>query len=375
MRLATGSLSRYDRPVATTNKGPTVPPLKEQKTMTNKPKFTFCISGKYWVFRRGKVKVSLPGQPGEAEFESRYSELVAMTEAVRASEPAKPETSSLAWLIDSYLDSVQFKVRKPRTKRDYQTTFEFIKKHLGTEPYRLVTRGMVRTFYEKVADAGTIRKAGKVRDCLCLLYSWADRRELVPEDYNPALKVEKLKVDIIHHPTWSEEEIDLYLRDCPTNLKTAILLALYTGQRISDVVEMDWTQYLGDFIRVKQSKTGTPLSLRVHPELKAHLEAVRTPFGGRMVRSVRGKPMQANALTQWVKRHLKSVAAMPQDRTMHGLRYAAAARLEEAGCSIVEITSVTGHKAYAMGMQYASQRKSATLASEKQEAYEAANRA
>jgi len=38
--------------------------------------------------------------------------------------------------------------------------------------------------------------------------------------------------------------------------------------------------------------------------------------------------------------------------TFHGLRYTAAARLAEAGCSSKEIASVTGHKSLAMIEKY-----------------------
>ncbi|MCZ6773322.1 MAG: tyrosine-type recombinase/integrase, partial [Proteobacteria bacterium] len=36
----------------------------------------------------------------------------------------------------------------------------------------------------------------------------------------------------------------------------------------------------------------------------------------------------------------------------HGLRYTAAARLAEAGCSLKEIASITGHKSLAMIEKY-----------------------
>ena len=38
--------------------------------------------------------------------------------------------------------------------------------------------------------------------------------------------------------------------------------------------------------------------------------------------------------------------------TFHGLRYTAAARLAEAGCSLKEIASVTGHKSLGMIEKY-----------------------
>ncbi|OWV34381.1 hypothetical protein B5C34_13550 [Pacificimonas flava] len=50
------------------------------------------------------------------------------------------------------------------------------------------------------------------------------------------------------------------------------------------------------------------------------------------------------------------------DRSMHGLRYAAAGRLEAAGCTVVECTSVLGHRAYQMALKYMAQRRSSEAA-------------
>ncbi len=38
--------------------------------------------------------------------------------------------------------------------------------------------------------------------------------------------------------------------------------------------------------------------------------------------------------------------------TFHGLRYTAAARLAEAGCSLKEIASITGHRSLGMLAKY-----------------------
>ena len=54
----------------------------------------------------------------------------------------------------------------------------------------------------------------------------------------------------------------------------AMMLALYTGQRRSDLVHIEWSDYNGT-IHVVQRKTGVEVWIPVHPKLKAHLEAMR----------------------------------------------------------------------------------------------------
>jgi integrase len=127
------------------------------------------------------------------------------------------------------------------------------------------------------------------------LYSWADESDLVPAEFNPA-KMKRLKVRQKSIVPWSEEEIALFLSHCPAWLKTPILLALHTGQRREDVAAMEWDNFQGASIRVRQSKTGEPLDIACHKELRAHLMSVKTKFGGPIARTAKGRPFTANGL-------------------------------------------------------------------------------
>jgi len=154
---------------------------------------------------------------------------------------------------------------------------------------------------------------------------------------------------------------ELFLARCEPFMATPVLLALYTGQRREDLVTMKWSDYHDGVIRVRQNKTGEPLDLPCHPKLRAHLDGKRTGFGGMIIRSAGGRPMNASALSAALGRAVVAIDEMPH-RSWHGLRYLAAGKLEEAGCSVVEITSVIGHRTYQMAMQYISQRKAAAAA-------------
>jgi len=52
----------------------------------------------------------------------------------------------------------------------------------------------------------------------------------------------------------------------------AMDLAPYSGQRLGDCIRMTWRDYDGLSIRVKQQKTGNPLTIHVHPSLKTALD-------------------------------------------------------------------------------------------------------
>ncbi len=129
----------------------------------------------------------------------------------------------------------------------------------------------------------------------------------------------------------------------------ALELALYTGQRQGDVLAMTWHDYDGEQIKVVQSKTGTKLLIPVHSALKEALDTQErvSPI---ILTTKTGRPFTgSNFRSHFVK---TTKAAGLYGLTFHGLRYTAATRLADAGCTLKEIASVTGHKSFAMIEKY-----------------------
>jgi integrase len=323
--------------------------------------FTYVIGGKYWRFRRGDLKAPLPGKPGDAAFHKRYGELVAQSER----KAPQIEQDSFAWLIAKYRKSAEFNALRPLTREDYDKTLTVIERDLGDQPFALTTTAMVKAVRDDYA--ATPRKAHKLRQMLSRLYSWAGEESLVTAGLNPASHVKRLKTRAKPITPWSEAEIATFLAATPLWLQTPILLALCTGQRREDVVRMTWADYQGAFIRVRQSKTGEPLDIACHKVLRSHLSAIKTTFGGPIARTAKGRPFTANALSQAVRRQIGEMPSFPKDRSVHGLRYAAAARLDEAGCTLSEAVAVLGHRTYQMAHRYMAQRRASEAALAKQE--------
>jgi integrase len=329
--------------------------------------FTYVIGGKYWRFRRGELKAALPGKPGDPAFHSRYAELVALSEG-KTPEKAR---GSLSWLIETYRKSAEFNALRPLTREDYDKTLTVLEREFvdpdskQSLPFALITFRIVKRVRDE--HAATPRKAHKIRQMTSRLYSWAAENDLIDPDVNPAAKIKRLKTRSHSIAVWSEEEIRLFLSHCPAWLKTAVLLALYTGQRREDIVKMAWDAFQGSIIRVRQSKTGEPLDIACHRELRAHLAAIKTSFGGPIARTAQGRPFTANSLSQAVRRQVEEIDGMPKNRSLHGLRYAAAARLDQAGCSVTEAVAVLGHRTYEMALKYMAQRRASEAALAKQE--------
>ena len=97
------------------------------------------------------------------------------------------------------------------------------------------------------------------------IFSWARDRNWI--EHSPMAGVRKLPGGSI--ATWTEVEARLAMRALPEPLRRAVVLAYHTGQRRGDLVRLPWTAYDGRTIRLRQQKTGAPLVLPVHPELRA----------------------------------------------------------------------------------------------------------
>lgn len=319
--------------------------------------FTFIVKGRYWYFRRAGLQTRIPGKPGDREFHARYDELRALTDP---KVEAKLDRSTFRWLTAEYRASAEFKALRDTTQTDYFNTLDLIDAELGDQPYRLTTRAMVKAVRDD--HAATPRKAHKIRQMVSRLYSWADEADLVPAGFNPAAGIKRLKVRSEPIIPWSEEEITAFLAKAPGHLQTAVMLALCTGQRAADVVAMDWSAYQGAFIRVRQSKTGEALDIACHPTLRKHLDRIRTAFKGPIVRAASGRPYSANGFSKAIYDLGNKIDGWPGNRSPHGLRYAAAGRLEEAGVTPADASAVLGHRTYQMAMKYLSQRKQSAAA-------------
>lgn len=333
--------------------------------------YTYCSTKQlkhgpreYWRFRHGGIDCPLPGNPATSTAAMRkYAELMDQAARIEA-KAVGPAPRSFAWLAQTYRASAEFTQLAPSTQMDYGKTLDnLLVPALGPERFDCITRSTIKLVRDKVLRQGkAARTANKVKQVASLLYSWAEDEELLPEGMaNPGRALKKLKGKAVPIEIWSAEEVALFLQHADPHLTTAILLALHTGQRAGDVVAMEWSDHLGNMIRVRQNKTDEPLTIPCHPVLAAHLKQIRTRFAGPILRMADGKPTNANALASALYRQVKRTPGMPH-RSMHGLRYAAAGELMQAGCTVHQISAIIGHRTYQMAMKYLGQRAEAEAA-------------
>ena len=118
------------------------------------------------------------------------------------------------------------------------------------------------------------------------------------------------------------------------------MLALWTGQRQGDLLRLPWAAYDGTRIRLRQSKTGTPVSVKVGAPLKVALDAAPRVCPVILV-TLKGRPWTTDGFrTSWWKACAKAGIS---GVTFNDLRGTAVTRLAIVGCTEAEIAAITGH--------------------------------
>jgi integrase len=184
---------------------------------------------------------------------------------------------------------------------------------------------------------------------------------------DPTHSVKRVHKVTREHEPWPQELIERFLREARPSLRWAVKLALYTGQRRSDLVKMKWSQFDGEYIEVRQQKTGAMLSIPCHKALRAELETMPR-IAETILVGERGAPLIGDSLSVMVRRQLREMGI--DGYAIHGLRKNAAVELANAGCDAFEIAAITGHRTVGMVQHYAKrhdQRRRARSAMDKWE--------
>lgn len=254
---------------------------------------------------------------------------------------------SLAALIADFKGSPEWAAKADSTKQQYAIYLKPWEKTGGAA--RQVTRRDVLTIRDAIAATRGNGAASVFVRITSTLFSWAIEREWVA--HNPATKIKGLPIG--EFPAWTDDQVDAALDRFPEDLRRVVVLAIYTGQRRSDLCSMTWSSYDGKTIRLRQKKTKADLAIPVHPVLKAELDAWKAERGDsvQILHRANGQAWRPQKLSIEMQRWTAKIG-FPAHHNVHGLRKVAARRLAEAGCSTNEIAAVTGHKTLGMVQHY-----------------------
>ncbi|MCB1470701.1 MAG: tyrosine-type recombinase/integrase [Rhizobiaceae bacterium] len=296
--------------------------------------------------RKGQPKVRLPGPPGSPDFNDAYRAALEGRLSEAKTKVGEIIPGSLRELCIKYYTSADYLQLDPRTQRTRRSILDRFcqNKNDGDKPYRLLDTSHIISRRDAMIDRP--EAANGMVKTLRLLFNFAIKAKLVT--HNPASGIKKLEGNPEGFHSWTPDEIAQFEAVFPigTKARLALALALYTGQRRSDLavlgkqhVRNGWlvfTQFKG------RNRRPVKLEIPIAPELQRIIDATECGELTFLVTEY-GRPFTADGLgnkfQEW-----RDEAGLPSHCALHGLRKAAAARLAEAGCTEREIMSITGHQ-------------------------------
>lgn len=302
-------------------------------------------------FRRGKAPLVRLPDPSDPDFLTAYT-------AARRGRPLAPATRTVSGLIRSYGQSSRWTKLAPRTMADYRKVLDYLRDKIGDRNAVAITRPLILEAME--ANAHRARFANYLAQVASILCEHAV--DLGWREENPVKGIRKLKLKGEGFSPWPAPAIEAYRAAATGNAALVCELCLGTGQRISDVRAMRWSDIDGAGIRLKQGKTGAELWVPFTARLAALL--AETPRRGLTILAGHdSRPLSARAVSYAVD--VARVASGTKPWTIHGWRANAASWLYEAGCTDAQVQSITGHASAAQARRYgrgARQRLLATAA-------------
>lgn len=263
------------------------------------------------------------------------------------------EAHAIHMLALAYYDSPEFKKLSPRWQSTTRYYVGLIEDELGwmTLP-DLNDRAARDEFYAlRDAHADYPAKADKLMDVLRRLLAWGYERNRIT--INHAVKIPHLvssnapRADFV----WTDEWEAAFLAVARPEMANLFRVALFTGLRQSDLCGLRWSDFDGQWLVVKPSKTQHSTGVSVHypvhafPPLADLLADLPRSSEYILTTDHYAQPWRPENLK---KRWRETMAAAGSDLGSSGLRFhdirgTTVTRLYDAGCTDAEVASVTGH--------------------------------
>lgn len=321
-----------------------------------------------YYFRHQGRRWPLP-DPGAPGFWEAY-ELCRKEIETRAEPPVVVTflRGSFGWAIGQFLASKEFAERAELTRRYSRRLLDELRKSYGAGLMRDMQPRHVKQWRNEMRDAHSTSVADVAISLISNVWQYTDEYldlDLVADPTKGISRIHKGKKE---REAWPPELIDRFIAVAPQNLRLAIKLLLFTGQRRSDVVKMTRQSFDGVSIEVRQQTTKVPLCIHCHEDLQAELVALPAEQQFLLIKERGQGPYTPAGLSVAFHRVLRGLGV--KGYSVHGLRKNAGAALADAGCTPHEIAAVTGHKTLAMVSLYtkrADQKRSAKSAISKWE--------
>lgn len=332
-----------------------------------------------WRFRRsGKKDVMLPGEPHSDEFNHAYQmAVVGQSNNVIAHQNfTSPRSMKAAY--HRLKETRDWYDLDDKSKRRYQQTIERIlsipvgRSTIGDGAIDELKRNHVKYILDQFRDTPYMERI--VLICIRKLIYVAIDEEWIEVD--PTFNIKRNpKTD--GHKAWPADIMARYEHywDIGTRQRTAYALALWLGNRASDICRLKWSDLTTksimengelreiegfEFVQFKGRKYGRTIFLPITPMLAEALAPLDRSSEAVLLSS-HNRPYKDATITvrmaEWC-----SKAGIPPGYTLHGLRKALGVKLAEADASTRQLMETLGHNNIAFAELYSREASQIRLA-------------
>lgn len=198
--------------------------------------------------------------------------ILAVQEWARLHQAEPTERMTVAWLIAKYLGSPAFEAVGSGTQADYRYALDKLIEAFGDAPIDQVKASHV-TLYIEHRSRSSKHRALREKSVLSMLYAWAIERDFCK--FNPAGAVKTKKLPGRKAVYITDDMLDAVYEQSPQDLRDAIDLAYYIGQRPGDLLDMTLVRIRDGMLEYRQNKTGTPQRIALIGALAEVIERIQ----------------------------------------------------------------------------------------------------
>lgn len=303
----------------------------------------------YYYHRTTGTRLS--GKPGSPTFIADYEA------AERAISERK--RGSFESLVRDFTLSPEFAARGEGTRREYIRMLRKAEQKFASLPLAALNDPRVRQDFTDwradVARSSGLREGDNRLAVISAMLSWGVDTGRIRQ--NHLLNFKRLYRSDRAEIVWLPEHVAAFMNTAPLELQRALILALHTGQRQGDLLQLRWSNYDGEYISLRQAKSkragfrGKLINIPCTAALRSMLDGM-DQTSDFILKTKTGQPFKKRYFSRlWsesmIAANIESVKfphiEEPQELHFHDLRGTAVTMLNEAGCAIGEIVAITGH--------------------------------
>ncbi|WP_091739879.1 tyrosine-type recombinase/integrase [Phenylobacterium immobile] len=306
--------------------------------------------GEYWYAWRGGPRILKAVAKTTAallrEVEAQAAEAAI---AYKAAVKPAPSGAFLDGLITKFLSPPEghelpahLAKLSPRTVGDLRTALDVVRTDLGElELAALAADGARKVLLDwRGRYASTPKTADTRMEALAKVLKWAKDNDEIRS--NPIEEWPRLYHANRAEVVWTKADLIKLLRGSPAPFRTAVLLAIFTGFRGSDLVRVAWQHVGKDAIALPTGKSrGKRVAIvPITPKLRALLDAIGRKDVGTVLTSSTGEPWTHSGLQTAMQREKRERKI--KGLRFHDLRGTAATNFIRAGLPIPDVATIMG---------------------------------